>query len=146
MIDLCYSPGVVTRATKAEAAQVIANRLQRLADCGDKYAPATWETVARGLNVSVRHFHDHAQARGFSRAKVFCDTGLVGGGIGINTAYTEREQAEAWVHELAHLLLAAWLPPQLSDNADAYSYDGDPGDVAHDIARRVEGIILEVKI
>lgn len=49
----------------------------------------------------------------------------------------------AGVHELAHMLIAAWLPPQLSGGADAYSYSGDRDEVAHDIARRVERLVLK---
>jgi len=137
-----FRPGNVTAATRREAAQLIAERLERLADGRDKHCPNTWEAVAKSLNLSVRYYHELGLDRGFSMPRIFCDSGLVGGGIGINTAYTEREQCEAWVHELAHMILAAWLPPQLTESADACCYIGDHDEVAHDISRITEQLIL----
>lgn len=133
--------GHVTEDMKLEASQIIADRLWRLV-AGDVHDPATWENAARLIKIGIFKNFLPGGERGRSQPKLFADSGLVGGFISINTAYTEREQCETWVHELSHLIMAAWLPPQLLGNSDAYSYEGDADEVAHEVARMVERIFL----
>lgn len=62
--------------------------------------------------------------------------------IAINIAYTDREVSAAWIHELAELMMHQMQPPLLNDGSDAGRYEGEPADVQHKIARKVERIIL----
>lgn len=60
----------------------------------------------------------------------------------INTAYSEVDQAGAWVHELAHHLQLWWpQPPLLLEAGRRYPYEGDRRLVQHDVAARVERLV-----
>ncbi len=135
------SRGRVSDSAKSEVAARIAARLRQCAD-GPLADPDTWRRHAGWLGVHVVHTHVANGRPGFSVPRPHDDSGIVGGVIGVNLAYPEREQCAVWVHELAHLYVAAWLPPQLHDYADYYGYDDDAGSVSHDIARMVEADVL----
>lgn len=143
--------GFVAEQTKREAASIIAAKLLHHLD-GGVNDPAAWERLARRLGIIVSKLSSIGARRGYSvlvsglgysEPNVFGDSGLVCGKIFVNDTQGDKELCEVWVHELAHLFFAAWIPPQLSSRADTYSYDGDDKEnVSHEIARMVESIIL----
>ncbi len=127
----------LSEETKEEAARVIAGNLRRVAE-GDHFTRATWEAVAQKRGCRVSFFHLPAAGQG-EYGPANAERAAV---IFINTAYTEREQCAALVHELGHHELHIWLPPQLNECADTYCYRGDPQDIRHQIARIVEALVL----
>ena len=118
-----------------QTADLVAATLRRHAE-GPHDAPATWVAVAERLGLRVVAYHAPGGGRGEYLALTPPDacTGIVA----YNTAYPEREQAGALVHELAHHLIAVWQPPLLEDAADYWRYDDDPRRVQHRVARRAE--------
>lgn len=138
--------GCVSDATKHEAAVFVANRLRRIAD-GDPADPETWENVARLYGITIRKFTRRDEPRGCGLPRMWDDAGLVGGVIAVNATLPPGEQAAVWIHELSHLLIAAWLPTQLASRADAVSYYYDDREgVCHEIARRVERLLLSAAV
>jgi hypothetical protein len=131
---------VLTEGTIEEAAQVIADQLRHHAKNSPLTCPETWVGVCGQLNCKYVPYAQQGAGRG-EFASYPCPefhTGV----IAINTAYPTIEICHAWVHELAHAKLHLWVPPQLTDAADAHRYEGDPADIRHRIARRVEELIF----
>lgn len=135
------SARVVPESAINEAAELIAMKMRRMAE-GDYKDPNTWIGVAEALGIlcQVRQDDSRNACRGAS--------GQVGWPSGtsyivVNSAYPPAEQAHAWVHEIAHLEVLWWCPPQLQNGADVRCYyDDDPQDVHHRIARRVEALLF----
>jgi hypothetical protein len=130
----------VPATTIEECARLIAARLERCAlelGASDLASPATWQQVADRLGVRYHTWYSPGGDRGECAWHP-----LFGCAIAINEAYPPREQAAAYVHELAHAAVFEWIPPQLTGAADVYRYDDDPGCVRHQVARRVEELVF----
>ncbi len=131
---------ILSEHTKEEAACIVADRLRRHAE-GPLNEPATWRRVAAKYPVEFVEFHRNGSGRG-----EFASTEETGsnymGVIAINTAYPSEEVARAWIHELAHCDLHIWTPPQLRGGADLQRYEGHTRSIKHEIARLVEGLVL----
>jgi hypothetical protein len=131
---------VLSEETIGEAARIIADRLRHFAGSRKLTNPDTWESVCNQLHCKYVPYASHGSGRG-EFAPYPC-TELATGVIAINTAYPDAEVCHAWVHELAHAELHLWIPPQLTNAADAYRYEGNPADIRHRIARRVEDFVF----
>lgn len=129
------TPRRVPPLAVAQTADLIAADLRRRAE-GPHDAPATWVAVAVGMGLRVVPYHAPGGGRG--EYLHLADAEGCTGVVAYNTAYPEREQAGALVHELAHHLLAVWQPPLLEDAADYHRYDDDPRRVQHRVARKAE--------
>lgn len=114
-----------------------------LVDPGD---PATWRAVALALGLAVVEESEPGGGRG-----LYIPAGAEGGPVEwavpgvvcINTAYGREDQARAWVHELAHHLQLWWpQPPLLLEAGRRYPYEGDRRMVQHDVAARVERLVV----
>ncbi len=125
-------------------ARLIAVRLLRDVT-GDIRRPTAWRRLARGMGIAVQEYHLPGRARGQCMPGLLDETGVVSGAVGVNTAYLKPDQAAVWVHELAHLYLFTWMPPFLRRSAPGERcYEGDSDSDSHEIARRVEHIVLGV--
>ncbi len=122
---------------------VIAARLRRLADDHPLTVSDTWRTAACAMHLNVLLYDVPGAGRGeFCPSLIPPILGDIIGLVAINTAYPEPDQCRAWIHELAHAELHHWHPPQLEECRDAWMYEGNPADVRHRIARRVEELVL----
>jgi hypothetical protein len=129
----------LTPETRDEAARLIADRLLILALGCSVADPATWRGIAEDAGCRVYEFDQPSGARG-EYVPVDADTGV--GILSVNTAYERIDVARAFVHELAHHALWIWRPVLLASRADGLRYEGDAGDIRHDIARRVETLVV----
>jgi len=119
-------------------ANIIAARLLRDVT-GNIHRPTAWRRLARDMGIAVQEYYQPGRARGQCMPGLLDETGIVSGAIGVNTAYSKSDQAAVWIHELAHLYLFTWSPPFLHRSP---CYEGDPDSDSHEIARRVEYIVL----
>lgn len=121
---------------KDEMAYLIASDMRRrLSELGGRDCdPATWERLAMTYGASVdsycrpggpvgRHLRQWAT-------------------VAYNTARGLFSQCKAICHELTRFILWHWTPPRLRSGADACLYDDDPLRVCHQIAQRVEWLVL----
>lgn len=126
------------RKLTAEGAYFLAGRLLRLAD-GPTDTPATWHELARQLGIGVTTYHAAGAGRGeFIAPPPDGEPAR----IAINLAYPPEEVASAYIHEISEVLLRWMQPPLFPSEADCGRYEGDPDDILHRIARRVERVIL----
>ena len=129
----------ISPSTQRQVAELVAARLARYALGFPLAAPDTWKRVAEEMGVTVHLYHVPGAGRGEWKASPPDGDPSV---IAINTAYSDREVSQAFVHELAELLLHRLQPPLLDDGSDAGRYEGEPADERHKIARKVERILL----
>lgn len=129
----------IPATTQRQIVEIIANRLLRYASGAPLDSPETWHHVALEMGVSVHFFNVPRGGRGEWRASPPEGDPSV---ITINRAYSPREQAQTWIHELAELLMHKMQPPLLDDGSDAGRYEGDPKDIKHRLARRIEKRLL----
>lgn len=107
----------------------------RLAELGgSEVSPTTWETLARSYGADVDTYHQPGGAVG----RHLRDWRT----IAYNTARGIWSQCKAICHELVRFLLWHWKPPRLRSGADAWLYDDDPVRVCHQIAQRVEWLMM----
>lgn len=124
---------------KREVAHIIAEKLRHDADGGVLTDPDTWEALALNRGIGLDLYADIMAGPGEYMPPNEPDGPAM---IAINHAFSREVQGRAWVHEFAHDELHRWIPPQLDDAADLYCYSGDLDEERHDIARRVELILL----
>jgi hypothetical protein len=134
-----FNPNVCADDVREQTARIIAERLLRAAR-GSVLSPLTWKRVARNAGVKVVEFKSRSGTRGYCEPSLFDEDGALAGVIYVNTLYPREDQARVWIHELAHLSLAAWIQDSLSDKYQ--HYDDGSESMPHEIARRVELIIL----
>lgn len=128
----------ISATTQTQMAHYIAQRLLSYAE-GPTDAPETWEDACERLGILVRHYDVPGGHPGEWNADIADGEPAV---VAINTAYPPIDQARAFVHELAELLMYRMQPPLLSDMSDAGRYDGDPDNILHKVARKVEGLVV----
>ena len=136
--------GELSVDAREEAAQIIACRLKhllwhRVASDASPRDPQAWRALAQELGYVV---HEYADVMSDPGCFVPPGDPIGMGMIGINLALGDAEQCDAWLHELSHGELWHWVPPQLRGAADLYCYSGDIEEAQHEIARRVQVLIL----
>lgn len=124
-------------------AEIIAQRLMRDVE-GNINRPTAWRRLAKKMGIEAHEYNAPGKTRGHCMPALIDETLMIGGTVSVNLAYPKAEQARVWVHELAHLCLLAMTPHLIDWYADSLHYDGnaDKEEIGHDIARRVERIIL----
>ncbi len=96
--------------------------------------PVTWVRLADCYGADVDAYHKPGGAAGRHVREWRT--------VAYNTARNLWSQCKTLCHEITRYLLWNWTPPKLSGGADAYYYDDDPMRVCHQIAQRVEGLVL----
>lgn len=135
-------PLFLLEETIDEAALVVAGRLRRLAE-GAIDSPLTWRQIARDINLQIREYHAPGCGRGeFVPGSWGNPRDTRDGVVAVNTGYSLLDICRAYAHEIAHAILHQWVPPILEECRDAWMYEGNPADVRHRIARRVEELLF----
>ena len=112
--------------------------MTRAAPGSDRTRTATWLPVAAALRCRVHSFNVPGARRG-----EYCPAEDGAGVITVNLAYGDEQAARVICHEIAHHLMRWHVAFECYDCADAVScYDDEPGDVRHQIARRVEWLVI----
>jgi hypothetical protein len=114
---------------------IVCDMCRRLGELGGRRDdPATWERLARSYGADVDRYHKPG--------------GIVGrhlrqwGTVAYNTARGTWSQCKALCHEITRYILWHWTPPRLLSGADGHCYNDDPSRVCHQIAQRVDGVML----
>ena len=121
---------------KDEMAHLIAAdmrlRLQEIE--GPESDPTTWERLALSYGASVDPYNRPGGPVGRHLRNWAT--------VAYNTARGLWSQCRAICHELTRFILWHWVPPRLRSGADAWLYDDDPARVCHQIAQRVEWLVM----
>ena len=130
-------PGPVLNARlRSLAARRISAELRRLADGADPRDPATWLCVARRLGITILE----ADGAGYG-AIVYVpayDTWV----LVVAPSLPPERAARVLVHEMAHYLEREKCGEWITGGETAYHYAGPADDFHHEIAMRVEKLVV----
>ena len=126
------------RRDREAQAVTIRRRLLLLAE-GPTDEPATWRAVADRFGIDVYELRLPLSETGYYRRR---DSYPYGSIISVNTAHDPSTQSAIWVHELAHHLLHEARPQLPYEEFARHSYDDETRSAAHQIACRVERLML----
>ena len=132
-------PSLSDEDTGRVAAWIVGELTARAEPGAVRTRAATWLPVAAALRCRVHPFNVPGARRG-----EYCPAEDGAGVITVNMAYGDEQAARVLVHESAHALMRWHVAFECYDCADAVCccYDDEPGDVRHQIARRVERLVI----
>lgn len=130
---------ILTDSHRTRAAEQISHDLLLRAGYLPLSDPATWVFVAQHLNVKCEAYDGLPNG---SRGRLVYSTRRDQWVIEYNNSFTEKEQSEALIHELAHWFQRLAEPEWLCGEMIVYYYEGPVDDERHKIARWVERLVL----